>query len=413
MTATEHKINTRRTSQKRIAFCKRLWHALVTKIAYPIWRMLPLQKKKILFEDSWGASAGCNPQALQAYISQYYPSYECIWAVNNPTIETDSCTAKIKRGGVSYYYTLARCKYLVNNVNFPNQYIKRPGQIEVHTTHGTPLKGIGLDAHDELPTRKKVHEYIRRCERWDYLVVQGKEMERISQSCFVYRNTFLRTGFPRNDYFFDHGNPEDQIKAKQHLGLSPDCTFVLYAPTWRTRNEFTCALDFEKLLSHLSNTHEFGLRQHWLTFAASGDLYEHKNVLNVSGGKSLEELLVAADVLITDYSSIMFDYALLKRPILFYAYDLALYRSQIRRFNLDYNSDLPGPILSCTDEVLDALINLDAIIDTFSDQYATFCNRYLTYEQGTARKQICECLFGSAESVTTRSWGINEQRTVS
>ena len=361
---------------------------IVQRYAYPIMRRLPLKKNWIVFESSWGAKTDCNPGALYRYISVSHPEFTCIWSLNDPRIALNGKARRVVKGSFGYFYALSRAKYLINNVNFIDAYEKRPGQIEIQTMHGTPLKTLGLDVPGELPTQAHVDAFLRRCNRWDYLVVQSPRAEEITRSCYAFKKTFLETGYPRNDVLFKMNNPEDISKLKEFYGLDSSKKLILYAPTWRRRAHFDLKLDLSALLDAVGDEYQVGLRVHQFALPGLDRKTLDERVLDLSSLQSMEELFLMSDVVITDYSSLMFDYAVLGRPLLFYVYDLEEYRDRLRGFNIDLESEAPGPLLFTTDEVIEAVRDLDQVTLDYQEAYQRFRDGYCSFETGHASEQI-------------------------
>lgn len=366
---------------------------------YPGLRKLPIKKNLVLFESFWGKSAGCSPKALYNYITEHYPEYECVWSVNDPRIPVAEGAKVVVKGTLPYFDALARAHYLVNNVNFPDYYEKRPGQIEIQTMHGTPLKTMGLDVPAELPNEEAVEKFLRRCDRWDYLVVQGTFMEEVAVSAYDFKKEYLKTGYPRNDEIMRKGTPEVQAEMKRKLGIDPDKKFVLYVPTWRSMKRFDMVLDMRLLEEELGEECVFGFRRHYL--AVPG--FTHKalagEALDFTYHNSLDDLLLAADVVITDYSSIMFDYGLLKRPMVFFTYDLEAYRDELRGFYFDLTEEAPGPLVRTTEEVLGALKDILSGEGEWKDKLDRFLDRFLTYETDHSSKDVFDRVFDPANDL--------------
>lgn len=362
---------------------------VVEETVYRLFRCLPLWKKAIVFESSWGDKTDCNPGALYDYIQEQHPDMRCYWLLNDRRIGLRGAGSIVqKRYSLSYYYVLARARFFVNNANFPDEFIKRPHQVEVQTMHGTPLKTLGLDVPGELSTDRKRKAFLRRCSRWDYLIVQGPAGEEITKSCYAYTRQYLRTGYPRNDMLHNAMHDGKRSDRKKALGLDPEKQFVLYAPTWRTRNHFDLKLDFDELISSCGDKFEYGIRVH--QFAAKGfdPMGLNDRVHNFSNGVTMEDLLLVADVVITDYSSLMFDCSAMNLPMLFFVYDLEDYRDNLRGFNLDFVAEAPAPLLRSTAEVKDALDNMERITEEYKERYSAFRNKYCRYERGNAAEAV-------------------------
>lgn len=361
------------------------------KYLYPALRLLPIRKKTILFESYWGASTDCNPRALYDYIDQHHPEYECVWSVKDLRIPLEGHGKKVQKDTLPYYFYLARSHYFVNNVNFPDAYVKRSGQTEIQTMHGTPLKTLGLDVASDFPTPESVDTFLRRCGRWDYLIVQSPRVEEITKSCYAFDRQFLRTGYPRNDALMSRNTPEVQRDLKRSLGVDPDSKLVLYVPTWRSSGRFDLQLNLRRLIEEMGEGYTFALRRHHLALPGFVNAQDMGSALDFTYEKSIDDLLLAADVVITDYSSIMFDYALLDRPMLFFVYDLEEYRDELRGFNIDLESEAPGPLLKTTEEVAAALKDLE--VKGAGESLGTFKERFLTYETGHAAQDVFRQVF--------------------
>lgn len=373
----------------------RLRQQIVERAVYPLMRLLPLKKNLVVFESYWGMSAGCNPKAIYDYIDAEHPEYECVWSVRDERIPVSGRAKVVEQNKLPFYYALARAKYLVNNVNFGDLYEKRPGQIEIQTMHGTPLKTLGLDVEDEFPDEETKIKFLRRCGRWDYLIVQSPRAEEITKRCYAYTKDYLRTGYPRNDELLKRNTPEVQRQIKERLGVDPDKKLVIYMPTWRVHGRFDLELDLAALSKQFGDEYTFALRRHY--FAVPG--FTRRDLMgpaiDLTYEKSIDDLYLAADVIITDYSSVMFDYALLDRPMIFFVYDLEAYRDELRGFNLDFESESPGPLLKTTEEVADALRNLDKVNEEWAEAFARFKANFAAYETDHSTEDVFNQVFES------------------
>ena len=366
-------------------------------VYYRIYRVarsvLPLRKKTVLFEAYWGTQVSCNPDAMYRYLEQHHPEYRCVWSLVDERMPVEGNALRVRKGSLSYYLTLARAHYMINNANFETWHEKRRGQIEVQTTHGTPLKKLGFDVKDELNTPERLEAFTRRCARWDYLVSPGPRTTKILTRCYRFKKQFLETGFPRNDELFERNVPEEIARIKESIGIPVDKKVVLYAPTWRIRNKFNLALDLAALQDSLGEEYVVGLRPHY--FSLSGVKWNEidSRILDMSKGLSIEDCYLIADVLITDYSSVMFDYAVLGKPMIFFVYDLESYRDDLRGFNFDFEKEAPGPLCKTSDEVIDALVNLEQTKREYEQAYEAFREGFGGYEHGNAAERIFEEVF--------------------
>lgn len=384
--------------------CKNLWsgeestaakrRALIAR-CYPEYRQDAIDTHMILFEDQEGASFGGNARALYEHITLHHPEYACVWALKDPRIPITGPAVKVRRGSCEYYYCLATAKYLIHDGNFPADYIKRPQQIDVQTMHGTPLKTMGLDIAQEITSETIRDALIDTCSNWDYLCVQGDHMRSKAYSCYRFEGKLLQTGYPRTDALF---NPDGKRVAelKQRLGLPMDKKLVLYAPTYRTENSFAMRLDTDNLRENIGDGYALVVHLHPLC----GTHYDIKGndgfVFDRTSYAAIEDLYLVSDMLITDYSSAMFDYALLDKPMVFYLYDYQSYSSRIRGLYADIREEAPGPVAYDMQQLVEAITRASKGIDPYKEKLTIFKSKYLTYEQAGSCGQVFREVFENA-----------------
>ena len=357
---------------------------------YPQYRKEPINNKLILFESMWGSKFNCNPRAIYEYIDKKYPEFKCVWALNDEHIPITGRGARVRRGSLEYYKVLAEAKYLVNNVNFVDDYIKRDGQIEIQTMHGTPLKTLGFDVPDELLTIEERQQFERKTERWNYLVVQGKFMEEKAYPIYHYRGKILKTGYPRTDGLYKEADVDD---IKSRLGIPKDKKVILYAPTWRVRGNFDMALDLDKMREELGDEYVLLIRIHYFASAGYTVPADNKFIFNMNDYANAENLYKITDIMITDYSSIMFDYALLGKPLIFFAYDLENYAGATRGVYFDIRTEAPGDVVYTTEEVINAVKSADRPSAEMLQRAQAFRKKYLTYEcADSCKKTVNEAM---------------------
>ena len=224
--------------------------------------------------------------------------------------------------------------------------IKRKGCTYIQTWHGTPLKKLALDLEAVfMAGEKDISDYKRNfynnAQTWDYLISQNSYSTEIFRRAFGFTKEILEIGYPRNDILFHKNNKEDIEKIKKELGLPLDKKIILYAPTWRDnefhgngRYKFNPRIDFSLLMKQLKDDTVMIVKYHYLVMDQidwspyQGFIYTYDMSYDIS------LLYLVSDMLITDYSSVMFDYSILKRPILFYCYDLNEYKNTLRDFIL-------------------------------------------------------------------------------
>lgn len=356
---------------------------------YPNYRTKKIDNKLIVFESMWGSKYSCNPQHLYEYIDKNYPEYKCVWAFKEERTPIKGKAKRVRKGSQEYFKYLATAKYLISNVNFPDEYVKRDGQIEIQTMHGTPLKTLGYDVPGELTTKQAQDNFAMKIDRWNYLVVQGRFMEEKAFPIYKFEKEILRTGYPRTDIFFKTSK-DDIENIKKRLGIPLDKKVILYTPTWRIRNKFDMQLDLEKMRERLGDEYVILIRIHY--FASNGyDIpADNEFIFNFNKYRSVEDLYMISDILITDYSSVMFDYALLDKPMLFFTYDLEDYRDNLRGVYVNIEEEAPGPLVFNTEEVINSIENIDKEMINYSKKISDFKEKYLGYESGNSCQMIMD-----------------------
>lgn len=368
--------------------------ALIEK-NYKFYRTLPINKRRILFEVFWGSNYSCNPRAIYEYIDKKYPEYECIWALTDPHHPINGHAKRVHRYSLKYFYYLATSKYFINNVNFPDAYIKRNGQIEVHTMHGTPLKTLGLEDLSSTPEQNET--LIKRTSRWDYVVVQGEFTAGKIKGCYGVEPQIMRTGYPRTDTMYNV-SPERIAKLKKTLNIPEGKKVIFYAPTWRIKNVFDMQLDIENFRKKLGDDYVLLVRIHHLCSKGYTVPADNKVVFDMGKYHSIEDLYLISDILITDYSSAMFDYAILNKPMIFYLYDLEDYATNLRGMYFDIVKEAPGPIVYNNDELVDSIINIDNAMQKCADRVDAFYNTYVNYECANSSQKVAEILLKDRNS---------------
>ena len=363
---------------------------------YPQFMKEPIDEKLIVFESTWATKYNCNPRALYEYIDKNLPEYKCVWALKDEHTPIEGRATRVRYGSAEYWYVLATAKYLVNNVNFPNGYIKRPGQIELQTMHGTPLKSFGLDVPGEHESLRDREEFIKRNRRWDYLLVQGKFMESDAQRMLACDCEILTLGYPRTDQMLKVTD-KDRAALRKKLGLPADKKVILYAPTYRVRSRFDMQLDLPTMKEALGDEYVLAIRVHYFVTKVYSVPADGEFVFDMNDYSSIEDLYAVADVVITDYSSLMFDFALLRKPMLFYVYDFEEYSENLRGMYVDLREEAPGPLLYTSEEVIEALKHLDETTGKYREAAEKFREKFLTYERDDSCEQVARALLGKQE----------------
>lgn len=361
----------------------------------------PTKDNWIIFESFLGKNYSDSPKYIYEYLAKNYPGkYKFIWIINKKTKIPYRHTG-VKRFSIRYYYYMARCKYYVFNSRQPLWLIKREGTVFLQTWHGTPLKKLVFDIDDISSASPKYKQQVYKQSRvWDYLIAPNAFSSETFRRCFMYDNVMLETGYPRNDILHAPDKKEIAEKIKDRIGVPRDKKVILYAPTWRDdeyygkgQYKFELFLNLDRMRDELSDEYVILLRTHYF-IADSLDVSALAGfAFNVSKYDDISELYLISDILITDYSSVFFDYANLRRPMLFFTYDLEKYRDILRGFYLDIEREVPGPLLFTTEEVIDAINNIDRISKEYEQRYDEFYQRFCQWEDGHASKKVVELVF--------------------
>ncbi len=286
---------------------------------------------------------------------------------------------------------------LIANTHTDVTWTKRDDAVYLQTWHGTPLKRIHWDVLWAPPGR--LERLSGDVARWDRLISPNATSTPLLRGAFRYDGAVFESGYPRNDVLNAPDRDEIRAAARAELGIADDRTVVLYAPTWRDEEvfaaggrEFRLAFDIGAFTERLGEDHVLLLRLHYM-LTGRCTAVEHAAVRDVSFYPDISRLYLAADVLVTDYSSSMFDFAVTGRPILFFTYDLADFQGRMRGFYFDFAPVAPGPLLETTQDVLDALRDLDAVGERYAGPYARFRERFCHLEDGHAAERVLDLLF--------------------
>lgn len=368
-------------------------------------RVLPVDQKLVLFESGLGKQYADSPRNIYEEMVNQNLDYKKVWICNKsirfPDVEK---TKRIKRLSPSYYYYLARAGVWINNQNFPTYIKKRKQTTYLQTWHGTPLKKMLYDIENIMGRSDGYLERVSRAvDNWDYLISPNEYATKAFKSAFKYKGEILQVGYPRNDLFYQNDKEDLKRIIRDRLNISKNDhrKIVLYAPTFRdnqtTKNNrfsFDIEMDLRQMKEELGEDYIILLRMHVVInnkLKVDEDLSDF--VLDVSSYSDMQELLLVTDVLITDYSSVMFDFANTKKPMLFYTYDLETYRDDVRGFYMDFEREAPGPLVRTTSEIIESLLNIQGIEEEYSIQYYKFYQKYCNLEDGSASKRVVDQVF--------------------
>jgi CDP-glycerol glycerophosphotransferase len=372
---------------------------VLRRALYPIQSRRPL-RDAVLFVSWNGKQCTDNPRGISDELRRRGDDREHIWVVQDYAAPVPDGDRAVLSGTEEYFDALARCRYVISNDDMQSFFRKREGQVYLQTWHGTPLKKIGFDVG--RPQFASGTAYFDRLAadvaKWDLLLSQNPFSTPILRRAFRFDGEICEYGYPRNDVLSRSGPLAGQVRSR--LGIPDGKRVVLYAPTWRDnqfyangRYRFDLRLDLERARHVLGPDHVVLVRGH---HHLANDVQvggRRDFALNVTGYRDISELFLISDVLITDYSSAMFDFAVTGRPMLFFTYDLEQYRDQLRGFYFDFEAEAPGPLLASSDEVLAAVRDVDAMAAGYGTAYQAFAAKYCPLDDGKAGARVCDRLF--------------------
>ncbi|TKA13506.1 bifunctional glycosyltransferase/CDP-glycerol:glycerophosphate glycerophosphotransferase [Actinacidiphila oryziradicis] len=349
----------------------------------------PVDENLVVYGAYWNRGVSCNPAAVYRKARELAPHLHGVWVVNRKDREAvpegvDCVEVNSRR----YWEVLARAKYLVNNANFTGEVIKRPEQVYLQTHHGTPLKHMGMDlrAHPAAGKSISFTRLLGHADQWDFSVSANQHSTEIWERVYPSDYETLPAGYPRNDAFFA-ATADDVRRLRAALGIQPGSIAILYAPTHRDyQRDFVPPLDLARLARELGPGHVILLRAHYF-YGAARTAGLPEGVLDVSAHPSVEELCLASDALLTDYSSLMFDYANLDRPILVHAADWDTYRAA-RGVYFDLTAEPPGLVLEDEAGIAAAFRSGAWDAPAPTALRAAFRSRFCPYDDGRAAERI-------------------------
>ena len=413
---------------------KRRIKNVLVGIYHGMTRVLPVNHKKIIFMSNMGRNYSDNPKAMYEAMRKdgRFSCLKPIWVFNGDYLKkikdlegrSEEDTQRkflprgcrmVRYGGLRYYFHMATAGIWVFNTRQEPYLIKRKGTLYFMTWHGTPLKKLGLDLDrlnmtgEDRDLDSYKESFIKEAAKWDFLIVQNDFSEKVLPRSLGYKGDILKIGYPRNDRLVKArkaARVRDVLEAVgKRISNSDGKKQLLYAPTWRDdeylRGGFykgPSGIDFTKLEKALGNKYRIALKLHYLTDgkAAVPESCRKSGFVKVYGNETdITDLYIASDGLITDYSSVFFDYSVLERPIFFFCYDLEKYRDELRGFYLNLEEFAPGPISTDENGLIRDLKDCFEKDDfKYVERVRAFKKTYNEYDDGHSSEKALDAIAG-------------------
>jgi CDP-glycerol glycerophosphotransferase len=359
---------------------RRLYELVLTR--------LPRNRRLIVFESMSGTQYSDSPRAIYEELVRSGVEAEPVWSVAPGARGFTSAIPTVERWTPDWYRAMATATMWIDNQGLPDA-LRKPERVTyLQTWHGTPLKLMGWNNPAVVSAGPARQERIqRRVDRWDLITTPSPYFTETIVHAYRSRAAALEVGLPRNDVLFQQLTSEERQSRKAALGLDPAQRSVLFALTSKGQ-EFTQHLSGEALstITSPATATQLIYRAHYAD-PKPAFLAAHPGVVDITDAPDVADYLAVADVLVTDYSSVMFDYVITDRPIVLYQPDQAAFAGS-RGWYFDIAADSPGPIAASED----ALVRLLSTVEDWSPQWAaqraSYRERFATFERGDAAARV-------------------------
>lgn len=392
---------------RKIVYVKRKIHYKLYYLKYKV------DDKTILFEVFGGRNYSCSPKYIyeKMLTMPEFKDYKFVWSFVEPqkhNVKPSENLIIVKHGTKEYNKYCASSKYWIINSIIGEHIQKKKEQIYVQCWHGTPLKRLRCDIEVTGSVLNTIEEIRKRndkdASRFDYFIspsefatekfISAFNLEKLGK-----KDIIIEEGYPRNELLFTYTD-EDVKRIKNNLNIPEDKKVIMYLPTFRDNQHtsgvgytYNIGIDFDSLKEKFSDKYVILFSTHYFV-ANSIDLSKYEGfVYNINGKfDDINEMYIISDIIMTDYSSVFFDFANLKRPMVFYMYDLDDYKGNLRDFYLDLN-ELPGPIAETQEELEKNLNNIEEISKTYQEKYEAFNKKFNYLDDKDATLRVINKIF--------------------
>lgn len=358
----------------------------------------------VFFQCYRGEFATDSQLAIHNELRRRGSGLDLVWGVSDLSVELPEGARPVLMGSDAWYDAIANSRYLCNNIDFDRFFRRRPFQKFLQTFHGYPFKSMGIsfwrakDFSDELID----YECRRRNEAWTQILVPSEFCAELYRREYRYEGEILVTGYPRDDALVNP-DPAERGRVLRRLGVDESKKVVLYAPTWRDTSatgawsaRFFDALKVDRLAADLGDDYVILLRGHNYNLRHGDLAVEAATVIDVTRYPEINDLTLAADVAVLDYSSLRFDWAITGKPMIFFVPDLDDYLGT-RTSLFDWEPTAPGPQVKEQSELLDCLLRLDVIEKEYAGEIARFNAEFNGLHDGSASRRVVDAFFDPAD----------------
>lgn len=371
---------------------------------HEVFSRLPIKKRTVVFESHLGKQYSDSPRAIYEEMRRQGLEFEAIWSYAGSPKNFPKGVTLVRRWSLPYLKALAQAEFWVDNQSYPLKLTKRPETTYIQTWHGSALKNMGFDQPAlKAQTRQQQAAQQRSLDRFDRFLIRSEhDVHTLARAFRLKEKTLLRVGYPRNDALVRTRQREAALGARERgplaaqLGIPADKTVLLYAPTFRKTGgrhaRFELPFDVERFADHFGDRYVLLVRSHYLNHVVLPPTVEGR-VIDVSARHDITPLLELADGLITDYSSVMFDYALLDRPLVFFTYDYDEYVHEDRGTYFDLLEHAPGPVVRTEEDFHQAIKSFESQSAEYAKSRKEFVAKFGEYDQGNAAQSIVDQFF--------------------
>lgn len=345
-----------------------------------------IQSDDFYFESWFGKNFSDSPLALFKEVRRRLPDAKLYVGVADLSVSVPDGAVRVVRNSKQWWRVLADSKYVITNCWAPDRFQPHKEQVLVQTWHGTPLKLLGLDRPGSREKASRVAKLEKDANQWSILLSQNRHSTAVFRRAYAYGGEIIESGYPRNDELFDSDAFRKDVRNS--LNIPDENTVILYAPTWREGSAGSSdLLDAGAMASILGPNFTVLVRGHSVSLRR-GENVRAAGVIDVTTYNDPAGLMAAADVLVTDYSSIMFDFSVTRKPVIFYVPDWDDYTGSGRGVYFNLADKAPGPLCHSRQEVIDALRGLPESGQKYESAYAAWTKEFNPWDNPRSSEMV-------------------------